>query len=419
MLFFGYTRFSIYSPGAKGWNISSIDSINSENKINNYRDHLFSEERLSVRSEIFFNLSLPIIASQAKDYQFFHIIKYSDLLPQKYKDMLEKAKNEFPFLILDETTSTRNRDILKDIIKKKILDIDSKGTSQLFGYFSLDDDDLLSCDYLSAMEEYISKPYVGKIISFGKGITAIFDQGKISHIRDAYVPKINIGMMRVCEYNVVKDLFTIPPSHSHAKQDYVCPVILDSRLTHFCWLRHLNQDTNFRKKECSQKSQLLSSLDAHSPTQLENDKIVSLFPTLYGIISSPPKSIILYSGSMELNHNLYFFEVPEFTNTYESLEFYYQFECDEQSKVSSAHVLISFVFDKKDLGIPPAELGLALSNNQDIGYFKYVKFKTEKGIEEKKHFIPYNSRAILKKIGIRKWNYDGVVSLKKLEISCL
>lgn len=122
--------------------------------------------------------------------------------------------------------------------------------STLVATVRLDDDDAISSDYLSQLENYLDIKYAGFAISFGMGLSALYssDKKKIDDIREYYYPKIAIGLAYLNIYCPESKGFRYLPHNvyrlgKHSQCDRRCPVIVDSRKSSFIRTIHRSSDT--------------------------------------------------------------------------------------------------------------------------------------------------------------------------------
>src|SRR5699024_11828097 len=94
-----YTRFSLYSPGSGAWRATNGTKYRTEEE---YLDYLYSDERLGPRTDIFLELTLPILKRGAGDVDYRHIISFSASLPEAYKARLREFADSNDFVVLDE-----------------------------------------------------------------------------------------------------------------------------------------------------------------------------------------------------------------------------------------------------------------------------------------------------------------------------
>ena len=137
-MFVGHTRFSLFVPDSASWRASNGQTGFSEEE---YRDYLYDDTRLSLRTDIFLNHTLPTLRQAAKGFDVKHIVSFSESLTQKIKVLLREAAENYGFLHLDELP---DGDSGWTAVRRLIQDTGFKGT---FGRYRLDDDDVLSVHY--------------------------------------------------------------------------------------------------------------------------------------------------------------------------------------------------------------------------------------------------------------------------------
>lgn len=234
-----------------------------------YVDDLFEEKRLDLKTEIFFKISLPSLQGMDKQgCSYSHYILYSKQLPEKYKMNIKESINKYSFLRGVEIDDYIDFDI-KSILNE---DID-KG--EVFAYFGLDDDDLISIDYLQKIKDYVNKEFVGFNICLSKGFSGYYD-GEVSNVRELRFPFINIGQARICNRENNGNIY-IPNKGSHMRTDEKCPTVIDSTSPTFFWLRHHMQDTFSTADESEIKTKINRDLDEHD---YPKSSILAKFPVL-------------------------------------------------------------------------------------------------------------------------------------------
>ena len=231
----GVTRFSVVKPGGSGLNLVSKNKDDHEE----YLKQLFDEERMLDRIHIFGRLAAPIYQSFADRYDYVHLVQYSKELPERYRLALQKIAGKYPVikpvLVTDES--------IVDSVKKHVLTWD-KGFRGVFAWIRVDDDDLLSIDYLDALSRYLTVKNVGCAISFSTLIVGQYSTGRLLNFRQAVQPKNSIGQAYVCWANRITGVVDTPPMYSHAEIDKHLPLILDPTEAHALQVRHAFQDTS-------------------------------------------------------------------------------------------------------------------------------------------------------------------------------
>ena len=404
MIFVGMTRFSVYQPNSVEWNASSGNTDSSE-----YLDYLYSDERMEFRLHTFLELSLPQLSEASKGFDYIHIVQYSKIMPEKFRKELLAASEKFPFLKLIEVEPETRYDYVWDEIKK-YFDAKSLSGQTPFGYFNLDDDDLLSTDYFEAASKYIKKDNVGFYLSFGLGLTGYYDfeRRKLESLRSCYHPKINIGLMAISSYD--GNEFFIPKRGSHTTVDHYSPLIIDSRSYKFFWIRSLQQDTTLLKtNEREVIAKIKEDLDRHKeiakPSELD-----LYFPALKQTSVVPPdEEVVLFQGEEVLSKSgsVYGLNIPA-----EAREFRIKYNLSCPSDVPPHAALVSVRFEDNDMDTSVS--GLNISGAKHIGYYRY--FDTKPGtVEASVSFTLAGSRKI-SEVAVFRWK-ESPVLLKKLSIS--
>lgn len=257
-MFIARTRFSLFLPQSKGWNLSrDLEDIAK------YKEILFEEKRLNFRINFLKKIILPLLESASKGYKLLHIIEYSESLPINYINNLKKLEIKYSFVKLnafDEfgIPKYKTNAMIIDHFNLKALNKDI-----WLGRFVLDDDDCISLDYFKIMENYLTKCYEDFYVSLGLGIVGVFDErNQLVHCAEMYKPKINIGFMNVGRYSSEdKKVYFSKNGGPHMSMDKATRVILDSREIGFYWSRHPYQDTRLNKSQ-KQIEKILGSLEA-------------------------------------------------------------------------------------------------------------------------------------------------------------
>lgn len=231
--FIGHTRFSLFNPESNSWKLTSVDE-------KEYLDILYSDERLKVRFDIFINKALPLYDKMRKNYFYKHIVQYSFNMPEKWKSKLKEAASKYEFLILIEYDRT--------IRSLPILELVKGYDSKTLVYFRVDDDDLLSVNYLDALSKYSKPEYEGMIVSFGKGLIANYQNGVYTDFRDCHRRFLGLGMAMVGRFDAHRGSYWLPKSGNHEKVDLNSPTIIDSTEYTFIWTQHVTQDTRVGRK---------------------------------------------------------------------------------------------------------------------------------------------------------------------------
>ena len=380
MYFIGQTRFSLYIPNSNVWNVSGFTE-------EEYIKHLFSDERMSIRAKIFAEISLPLMAKMKEDFDFRHIVSYSSILPEKWKVMLKNLQIEYPFLYLHEA-DTQKENVLEDILKGK--------PSGSIAYYRLDDDDLLSVNFLKALSKYNNLAFKNMAVSFGKGFAGYFKDGHFIDFRDCKQRFIAIGQAYIGSY--IDGRVEIPSIHSHHTLDENYPVIVDSKEPMYIHTHHAHQDTNYRfSSNSSSTSVSIDNELLKFPKSKNFEGLNKAFPVLANDIYAFRDNKINISSfkNVPLNQKITTLTIKEHS---EKLIF----ECDyklllNERLVSPKALVFSVSFDRE-----VEVANLMFSPNKTIGWFKYLSANS--GLSFGSLSFSLNKPAKIKEIKLIIWD---------------
>jgi len=389
-LYFGVTRFSVYSPKSSGWNLSSQYSERD------YIDNLYSDERLSARFDIFINYSLPIYASYAEKYSYRHIVIYSEEMPYVWKEKLYKAASKFPFVCL-----CKSEEGIYDIsgFMKKLVQEQAK-SSCLVLQFRVDDDDVLSSEYIDELSKYASKSFVGMSVSFGSGIAAKYRENVFTNFRSVRKHFLALGLATVGEYDKHKEELWFPDSlnKNHIETDLYRPVIVDSRKPVYIWTHHDFQDTDAKSPKDSVNSRLLS----YKPLS-DNSSCIHSFPTLSNDYAKyRSDAVIVYSlgSSVASEDGMVKFSAVDMSSP-GLYKIDYSFYLSSPLRMNSRGLVLCLA-KSEEVSVE----GMSLSKRKDIGWFKYVSVGSERVFGECEFYL----RSGVGDDGVlylKRWGYQG------------
>lgn len=360
MNFIGHTRYSLFKPGSTKWRATNGSKYNNEQ---DYKNYLFSDERLSIRSEMFLSRSLPALALAAEGYNYKHVVSYSKDLPTRYKQELESAAEKFGFLKLDE----QGPDDVGIDLNEFALSL--FGLNNPYGVFRLDDDDVLAKNFFGKMSPYIRKEFSGMQVSMPLGFTGIVENGKYRNIAQMYSPLIALGLLGVHFWD--KDGQLISPKWvSHPKSDRANPVIFDARNAVYFRGLHIGNDTGITRDGTSSIQAAYKELSRYrSLTSEELDLFKKDFPTLGERVPSTSERV-LFEGVSLLDDELHF-QFPRAVSSF-TIDAHLRFSA-HPGKLNSL-----FRFDLRDSSgdiVKDRELnviGLGRSKSPKAGYFRYI-----------------------------------------------
>ncbi|UNK47350.1 glycosyltransferase [Arthrobacter sulfonylureivorans] len=374
MLFIGHTRFSLFEPDSGAWRASNGTRFNT---VDEYRDYLFSDERLAPRAEIFINESLPQLNAAIGDHDVLHVVSYSDSLPARYENALKNAAERYPFLVLDKHSGGKSSNPRTSVERDAVSQMRPAGG--VYGRYRLDDDDLLPTSYFDQIAPYVSPEHVGWMVSLGSGFTGVRIGGGYYDLRRAYYPLLALGLLSVCKVSL-SGKFITPLSAPHEQSAQTNPVILDGRGIGYFWGRHPLQDTTLGRSartEAEVINRLRDSISAYPPIT-DVDDLKALFPAVWHKMHRT-------AGPTEDAANL----LPEAADLVETplrysfdpvrgkLGMAVSLECS--GSPTERNALVSFDLTDTTGGPVPEHLdadllraGIVRSTNPDIGYYRYL-----------------------------------------------
>ncbi|MFS0182652.1 glycosyltransferase [Corynebacterium striatum] len=353
-MFVGHTRFSLFVPDSASWRASNGQSGFSEAE---YRDYLYDDERLSLRTDIFLNHSVPMLSKAAEGFDVKHIVSFSKSLPQRYKRKLHEAAEKYGVLHLDELP---DGDSGWTAVRRYIQTTGFKGT---FGRYRLDDDDVLSAHYFQTTEQYIKPEFEGMLVSMPLGVEAVYEEQQFFHLREAHTPMNSMGLLSICS---VGDDGTVnePQSGPHDKSDRYAPVILDSSQLGYLRAIHAGQDNAMRHEQAVVMARLMENMAAFPPfTDFEGLEVA--FPTVAEQMLSNGAPLSVGEVVGQGQHYLL-----EPSNGDVGLVF----EGESEVDLTNELLVSLWIEDSRGRRVPSYKKieGFAASNNPSIGHFAYV-----------------------------------------------
>lgn len=282
-MFFGITRFSFFYPNTN-WRIARDGYFATPAE---YAEYLFSPDRLDPRFDIFENLSLPNLERLAASDEFVHVLNITNNMPDAYRERVHGWARRYPFLVVNEKRLGED-DGFKSIeqICHETMAARCGASSAVtpFARFRLDDDDILSSDFIDQMRPYVAPAFVGMSVSLPMTYAGFYNgpgEG-VENLRIWKTPMHSAGLAYVCAYDGSKDDVEWVNIGSHHKQDEFSPTIHDSRRPSAFKLWHVEQDTSFEnpgqeRDPAEIKSKLMGKLDRF-PALSDVSGVARLFP---------------------------------------------------------------------------------------------------------------------------------------------
>lgn len=285
--FIGITRFSVVSPTGMSLKLSNQYKSDGEE----YIRRLFDRERLEQRFDVLERVALPIYQSYLLSYNYSHIIQYSREMPEWGKKRLRKIADDYSVVRLSLVSD-------ESIVDSVLCEVRSWGNGFRgeFVWFRVDDDDILSADYLDVLSQYALPTNVGMAVSFSKLAVAIWAGGLLFDYRVMDFPNNSVGQAYICRANVALDSFETPPVLPHTQVHRSVPTIVDGTAIHGVQVRHALQDTAVGASRMGARLSHLHN-EMSKLEVLNLSEVVDRFPSL----ERKPDDLGTESMTVELN----------------------------------------------------------------------------------------------------------------------
>ncbi|OAB88405.1 hypothetical protein AWH69_00905 [Janibacter melonis] len=230
---YGVTRYSVFRPGGEGWLLARGGKADPQE----YMRRLWAPERMDPREHIFLSWAVPIYQQFHESHGYRHVVQYSPEMPTERVEALRDAAATYPVLALVPKGTWQDRVgwMAEDVKDRRI----RRGPA---AWLRVDDDDLLARTYLDRLVPYVTEAHDGWAISFSSGITAEYDQGRLSQVGVSTRPLVSMGQAFVGRVDHGRLVW--PTTVSHVKAPQKMPTILDSREPAYLRLLHDHQDRN-------------------------------------------------------------------------------------------------------------------------------------------------------------------------------
>lgn len=273
----GVTRFSVVNP--RGAGLRMVTKEGSDHA--KYLSMLFDDERLRARFHIFGEIAAPVYQRFAENYDYRHIVQYSEELPKRWKQQLFDIAAKYPVIKLTKVTD----EDMVDSVKKEVMSWgDSfRGT---FVWFRVDDDDVLSVDYLEALSQFVNPYNVGMAVSFSMLASGIFVGGELGDLRLIRMPLSGLGLAFICRADLNLGSIETPGMIPHPRVDRHLPTISSAIAPHALWMRHIDQDTAVTGSHVGAKLSNLQAYFSKHP-RYDGSKFASKFPTVASLKKVP------------------------------------------------------------------------------------------------------------------------------------
>lgn len=262
-------RFSIFDPDWGGWRATNSGTFSSAQE---YREWLWSDQRMNLRFAIFGQYAAPLYQAIGEHHDFRVLVQHSADLPAQWLDKLRDLERDYPALRLVELTGWQEaRDTVHSDLKRD-------GASGPVVMLRVDDDDLLSTDFLDLLEPHV-RDHRGWCISLGRGLACRVRGTRLTDLRELHQPFSSVGQAYVGSYRRLLHRLDLSPLQSHRKVSQVLPTVVDSREVAFIQVRHPDQDTRIGTDPKSAERSVRTALNKLEPVT-DTTVLRTKFPTL-------------------------------------------------------------------------------------------------------------------------------------------
>lgn len=262
-------RFSIFDPQWRGWRASRGAFAGP----GEYRDWLWAPQRMQNRIEVFGRYAAPIYQQIAERHDFRVLVQHSEQLPRVWADQLAELAARHPVLRLVPVPGlVESRDTVHDDLRRD-------GRTGPVVMLRVDDDDLISADFVDLLSAHVTRAHHGWCISLGQGLAARLGPDGITDLRMLHSPLIAIGQAFVGGYRRRGHRLDLSTLLSHRQVPRTLPTIVDSRSVAFIHVRHVDQDSRLGGDLAQAEQHVRAGLDKLPPIE-DPSGLREKFPTL-------------------------------------------------------------------------------------------------------------------------------------------
>lgn len=244
-------RFSVFDPASNAWR-ASRDAFSSPQE---YRDWLWSEDRLTDRFELFTHYAAPQYQRIAGRHDFRVLLQHSRSMPDPWLERLHQLAADYPALRL--TPVDRSVSSAQTVHE----DLQHDGRTGTVVMLRVDDDDLLSTDFLDLMAPYVLPEHHRYVISLSQGLAIRYVDGVFNKLRLLHFPFGSIGQAVIGRFRAETGTIDLPNLGSHREVSRHRPSIVDAREVSWLQVRHLSQDTRLGNDMSRARKHISTILD--------------------------------------------------------------------------------------------------------------------------------------------------------------
>lgn len=326
-------RYSVLSKNNNAW------VIGRDNGFEEYKQELFSEERMTLHEQLFFNVTVPSLKNMSPDKTTILLFTSEELPEENMKKLIGLSEEMKNLEVIPLSSSGGVIGKMQSHLTKKL---DSFDQDICYATIRLDDDDALADDFESEIYKYIDPLYRGHAVSFSNGYEGIYEDGGYSVFTERKSPKIAMGLSFIQVYEKgsgLKDI-SVYGLGNHTKVDDKYPTVINPIKP--MYIRTVHAGSDIFANSFSKKTSALRSIESFSYAEI-SDRFSCLKEAGVGLINFFPSVNILnkndFNSACLTHHNtvLYY--------SYESHSFFHadpnNMVLDDQAKVVTVDTLNS------------------------------------------------------------------------------
>lgn len=261
-------RFSVFDPEGS-WRAAKGAFTGPDD----YRDHLWSPERLQPRLRVLGRYAAPIYQRMAAERDFRVLVLHSPELPEPWAGELHDLADRYPVLDLVAVPGMVD---LREPVRRSLAGSGRSGTVVML---RVDDDDVLALDFLDQLAAYATPAHEKWCVSLSRGVAARLTASGPTDFRRHLIPFSSIGQAFVGSYRARGGLLELPPATPHTRVATRRPTIVDARTASWLQLRHPLQDTRLRHDPQVAERLIVQQLSRMEPV-VDHAMLLRKFPTL-------------------------------------------------------------------------------------------------------------------------------------------
>lgn len=245
---FVITRYSVLG-GPGGWRLRKTAASLEE-----YKEYLFSDERLNARLGLFRSITAESIARQLPcDADLYFVVMTSEDLPAEHRAKLDEVmrdvekRSDFTCAVIGVPSGGQHEPYIDAFIDDQF----AGGPDQRFATVRLDDDDALAMSFCRRLTAHLDQGLCGYPVSFAYGYEGVVHaDGRVTDVRHWNHPKTSAGLAFTNAWTST-DGYADPRRHvymlgRHITIDLADAVLLDTRAPAYFKTESEHRDSRVR-----------------------------------------------------------------------------------------------------------------------------------------------------------------------------